>query len=140
MGWDTQGVRQDSPPSSGQPEREWAEEALRILNAQLLENTELLQTTLTSISQGILLIDADERVRKFNPRICELLDLPACFLDARPTVQEVTRYQMERGDFGPDGQLIHADARDSVTRVARGASDRLPSQYLRVTPAGRAWP
>ena len=110
---------------------------MRILNAQLLENTELLQTTLTSISQGILLIDADERVRKFNPRICELLDLPACFLDARPTVQEVTRYQMERGDFGPDGQLIHADARDSVTRVARGASDRLPSHYLRVTPAGR---
>ena len=37
-------------------ERKRAEEELRAVNAELLENTELLQTTLTSISQGILLL------------------------------------------------------------------------------------
>ena len=43
-------------------ERKRAEEALRTVNAQLLENAQLLQTTLTCISQGILLIDADDRM------------------------------------------------------------------------------
>jgi len=118
-------------------ERKRAEDELRALNAQLLENAQLLQTTLTSISQGILLIDADEKVRKFNPRVCELLDLPERLLATRPSMQEVTRYQMERGDFGPDAQLVDTAARRYVMGVADGATDLLPNQYLRVTPAGR---
>ena len=43
-------------------ERKRAEEALRAINTQLVENSQLLQTTLTSISQGIVLVDAQDRV------------------------------------------------------------------------------
>jgi PAS domain S-box-containing protein len=91
--------------------RKRAEEKLLAVNAQLLENTQALETTLTSISQGILLVDAEGRVRKFNNRVCELLDLPEDLLARRPTVNEMIRYQLERGDFGPGAQLVDTQAR-----------------------------
>jgi len=113
------------------------ETALRQLNAQLLEKSRLLQSTLTSISQGILVFDVEGRVDIFNPRVCELLDLPEGLLASRPTVQALTLYQRDRGDFGRDAALVDVHARNCVLGVAAGAPDDLPSHYLRVTPAGR---
>ncbi|MES2948990.1 MAG: EAL domain-containing protein [Pseudomonadota bacterium] len=113
------------------------EEALRALNAELLENTQLLQTTLTSISQGILLFDANHRVRKFNPRVCELLDLPITLLSTRPTEQDLVNFQLQRGDFGTDAQLVEGAARRGLINAAAGPTDTLPTHYLRQTPAGR---
>lgn len=110
---------------------------LRELNEQLTESTQLLQTTMASISQGILLLDAKERVRQFNPRACELLNLPAQLLASHPTVQEVTRYQLNRGDFGPSATQIDNRARDQLVSVANGMSDRQPTHYLRETVDGR---
>lgn len=117
--------------------RKLAEDELRALNAQLLENTQLLQTTLTSISQGILLFDAFGRVRKFNTRVCELLDLPERLLASLPTVQELILHQLKRGDFGPDAQLVDTEARRHMIDASTGAVDTLPKHYLRVTPQGR---
>ncbi|MEI8158803.1 MAG: PAS domain-containing protein, partial [Burkholderiales bacterium] len=117
--------------------RKRSEEALRAVNTELLENTQLLQTTLASISQGILLFDANDRVRMFNPRVCELLDLPEPLMASRPSMQELARYQIDRGDFGPDSGLVGADVRQKVIDVAGGAPSALPGQYLRVTPQGR---
>ncbi|MEY3125068.1 MAG: hypothetical protein RLZZ573_1588 [Pseudomonadota bacterium] len=114
-----------------------ADEELGKLNTQLLEKTQLLQTTLTSISQGILMIDAQGRVRKFNPQVCELLDLPAQFLAASPTIQEITKYQFDRGDFGQAARLMSPDMRSYVTSGASGGQDMVPNHYLRVTPQGR---
>jgi diguanylate cyclase (GGDEF)-like protein/PAS domain S-box-containing protein len=118
-------------------ERKRAEEELRALNVRLLENTQQLETTLTSISQGILLLDAQGRVRKFNRRVCELLDVPERVLAAHPTVQDLMRRQLDRGDFGPDAKLVDAQARTALLNVARGAADALPSSYLRGTSSGR---
>ncbi|WP_168224812.1 EAL domain-containing protein [Rhodoferax aquaticus] len=118
-------------------ERKRVEDNLRELNAQLLDNTSLLQTTLTSISQGIVLTDGQQRVRKFNPRMCELLDLPLSFMATLPTLQEVTHFQMVRGDFGPQGELIDSHARTHVMDVAAGGPSSLLENYLRVTPSGR---
>ncbi len=119
------------------PQQTDTDTALRQLNAQLTEKSRLLQTTLTSISQGILVFDVEGRVDIFNPRVCELLDLPERLLASRPTVQALTRYQRDRGDFGRDAALVDVHARNCVLGVAAGAPDDLPSHYLRVTPAGR---
>ena len=118
-------------------ERKKAEDALRELNAQLVENTQLLETTLTSISQGILLADADGRVRKFNLRVCELLDLPERLLAQCPSMQELARYQLDRGDFGPDAQLVAPEARRHLMDAAIEAQETIPTRYLRETSAGR---
>jgi diguanylate cyclase (GGDEF)-like protein/PAS domain S-box-containing protein len=119
------------------PQQTETDTSLRQLNAQLTEKSRLLQTTLTSISQGILVFDVEGRVDIFNPRVCELLDLPERLLASRPTVQALTRYQRDRGDFGRDAALVDVHARNCVLGVAAGARDDLPSHYLRVTPAGR---
>lgn len=118
-------------------ERKRAEEELRALNDRLLENTQQLETTLTSISQGILLYDAAGRVRKFNLRVCELLDVPERLLATHPSVQDLIRLQLERGDFGPGANLVDADARRALLDVAGGGTDALPSNHLRSTTAGR---
>jgi diguanylate cyclase (GGDEF)-like protein/PAS domain S-box-containing protein len=118
-------------------ERKRAEEALRALNAQLQENTQLLQTTLASISQGIVLADADGRIRQFNARACELLGLPASLLAQHPTLEDMIRFQRERGDFGSDATLVAPEARPFLRHALPSASDLLPAWYLRETAAGR---
>jgi diguanylate cyclase (GGDEF)-like protein/PAS domain S-box-containing protein len=118
-------------------ERKRTETELRELNAQLSDKTRLLQSTLASISQGILMLDASGRVITFNQRACELLDLPESLLAAQPTIQQLTQYQLERGDFGADAQRVETHARGHVVEVAAGALDDMPTHYLRVTAAGR---
>ena len=107
---------------------------LRALNAELTEKTRLLQTTLGSISQGIFMIGIDGRVSTFNKRVCELLDLPASLLSTGPTLQEITLFQLNRGDFGPDAALVAPEAR---TYVSAAGSGEIPESYLRTTRSGR---
>jgi hypothetical protein len=45
-----------------------SDNALRSLNTHLREQSHLLQTTLTSISQGILVFDPDTRYKQSTPR------------------------------------------------------------------------
>ncbi len=118
-------------------ERKRAEEELRAVNAELLENSQLLQTTLTSISQGILLIDAERRVRKFNPRVCELLDLPIELLSTLPTEQELLRIQLQRGDFGPGAHFVDSAVRSEWIVSTATPIDTLPTRYVRRTKTGR---
>lgn len=118
-------------------EHKRTEATLRELNQQLALNTQLLERTLASISQGILMFDAEDRVNVFNPRVCELLDLPESLLASHPTVQVLAQLQYDRGDFGPQGQLVEQGSRDHVLGVARGAKDDQSNHFLRATRAGR---
>jgi len=110
------------------------DESLRALYTELAEKTRLLQTTLGSISQGILMVGVDGRVSTFNQRVCELLDLTERFLLSRPTLQEITLFQLNRGDFGPEARLVSPEARPYVAAAGQG---QMPTHYLRTTLAGR---
>ncbi|MDD5332398.1 MAG: EAL domain-containing protein [Rhodoferax sp.] len=114
--------------------RKLTEITLLEMNAQLNEKSQLLQTTLDSISQGIFMTDADGRVSTFNHRVAELLELPESLLASRSSIEELTRYQLERGDFGPAEGLVDSHARAYVAAAGKG---EIPQRYLRVTPAGR---
>ena len=59
-------------------------------------------------------MDAEGRIRVYNQRCLELLDLPESLLAQQPLVEEVVRFQTERGDFGPNFQLIEPMARKYV--------------------------
>ena len=118
-------------------ERKAVEAASQTLFLELAEKTRLLQTTLGSISQGIFMVGVDGRMNTFNARVCELLDLPESFLATRPTLMEITRFQMLRGDFGPQARLVDAQARDYVVAAASETDAPLPMHYLRTTRAGR---
>ena len=116
-------------------ERKRTQTELQALNDKLQANTTMLRTTLTSISQGILVLDAAMRVIQFNPRVCELIDIPSDYLKTMPTLAELGTFQRQRGDFGTHSELVASQAREYVN--TDGASGVMPDHYLRTTRKGR---
>jgi diguanylate cyclase (GGDEF)-like protein/PAS domain S-box-containing protein len=116
--------------------RKEAETRLLELNRQLTDKSDLLQSTLSSISQGIFMVGVDGRVITYNSRVSELLDLPESLMQRQPTLQEITRFQSERGDFGPNAGLVDSHARYYVAAAAANIVAQLPEHYLRQTKAG----
>ena len=117
--------------------RKQNEAQLQDLSVQLPETTQLLQTTLASISQGIFMINAEGRIITFNPRVCELLDLPESLMATHPTLGEITLYQFARGDFGPRASKVAPHVRSYILDVVRGRAATLLGNYLRETLSGR---
>jgi len=108
--------------------------ARKAAEAELRQRSLVLRNTLGSISQGIFVFDAQQRIISFNARACELLDLSADLLRGQPTLQEVNQLQLLRGDFGPDAERVADHARAYIFSDGRAPA---PPQYLRVTPQGR---
>ncbi|RQO84180.1 EAL domain-containing protein [Acidovorax sp. FJL06] len=119
--------------------RSAVETELAHTSAQLADKTRALEATLANISQGITSVDAEGRIRVYNRRYLELLDLPEPLLAAQPKVEEVVRFQTERGDFGPQFQLIEPMARHYVASeyAAHGGHLTMPDSYVRRTRSGR---
>nr|WP_274610495.1 PAS-domain containing protein [Rhodospirillum rubrum] len=66
----------------------------------LAEKTRLLDTTLETIAQGIILVDPSLRIVLCNRRYRELLDLPDYMLDPfPPRAPDIIAFQIGRGDF-----------------------------------------
>jgi diguanylate cyclase (GGDEF)-like protein/PAS domain S-box-containing protein len=120
---------------SDHSDRKLAKAQLLELTGRLRESARLLQTTLTSISQGILVFDEQQRIIQFNPQVCDLLQVPKEFLIAQPTLEELGSFQRQRGDFGLEAQWVEEHARKYIISDGRNAS--LPEHYLRHTAEGR---
>ena len=110
------------------------EVGLREIHAELTQKADLLTTTLASMSQGILMVGPEGTVSTFNPRICELLDLPPSLLLSGPTLRQLMQFQIGRGDFESDALWADAAARESAMAAADSPS---PASYLRRTRKGR---
>ena len=102
----------------------------------LQEQRSILQATLASMSQGIFKTGADGRVTVYNQRVLELLDLPESLMATRPTLAELTRFQAERGDFGPGYSLVDQRGHGYI---AQGAVASAPGLYWRTTRDGRTF-
>jgi len=63
------------------------------------ETDTLLHGTLDSMDQGLVVLDAAQRVRVFNRSAAELLDLPGDVLRAGVAFPDIHAYQRARGDF-----------------------------------------
>ena len=111
------------------------ESELRLLNEQLRENAQLFQTTLASISQGIVLVDATGRVRTFNAGWCaNSWTYPrACWMHVR--CHRGDALPARAGDFGPEGQWVGEEARSNVMDTSGllkpNASNPLPARNPR---------
>lgn len=118
----------------GHAERKRARLQFQATSALLAEKSAALQLTLDSISQGLTRVDGEGRVRFYNRRLLELLDLPDELLAAHPLAADVVRFQRERGDF--DGLL---DTLDPAVRDYLGHDSwgQAPEHYIRPTRAGR---
>ena len=97
-----------------------------------------LQLTLDHAGRGIAQINADGIVVLYNRRLLELLDLPEAMMAARPRLEDLIRFQQERGDFGPTNELLYdkgftVQTAASVPHMVAGGG-----RYLRRTKDGRA--
>jgi signal transduction histidine kinase/CheY-like chemotaxis protein/HPt (histidine-containing phosphotransfer) domain-containing protein len=105
-------------------------EALRGSEHIAAQQSQLLETTLEHMEQGILMINADHIVAVCNRRAIELLGLPEPMMRSRPHVEDVTAYQWANDEFArtPDelkSRFQHGDALDR------------PTVYERERPNGR---
>lgn len=115
-------------------ERRRARQQLQATSALLSEKTAALQITFDAMSQGLAMIDADSRVRFYNRRLLELLDLPQALMDTHPLIAEVIEFQKQRGDFGTELALVRESDRPYVLMDPGWDQS---SRYLRETTDGR---
>ena len=67
--------------------------------AELAEKRHLLETTLASMDQGLIVIDPTGRIQLHNSRAAEMVGLENDLLNTHPNIRDTVRLQAERGDF-----------------------------------------
>lgn len=127
-------VRQLVMAWRGHSERKRARLQFQATSALLAEKSAALQLTFDSINQGLAQLDAQGRVRFYNRRLLEMLDLSEALLGAQPTMREVLDFQSRRGDFGENFELVEPATRDFLAGMPGALA---PQSYLRRTRDGR---
>ncbi len=118
----------------GHIERRRTREQLEITSELLTEKSLDLRATLESIEQGLCRVDADNRITAYNHRLLDMLDLPEALLQGQPTLEQVRRFQTERGDFGPGLSWVDPIAH---AHLMHGPPVPPPDKYWRKTRDGR---
>ncbi len=117
-----------------QTERRRTRRELQTARDLLAEKSEALQTTLDSISQGLVRVDAQARVTFYNQRLLELLHLPEEMLRNGPPFSQVLQFQVDRGDFGQGQALVQPEVREQMIAADWSST---PDFYWRHTRDGR---
>ena len=104
---------------------------LRASEERLQRQSDLLQSTLENMGEGLSVFDAQGRLIAWNEKFVEPLDLPE-----EPTtgsnLRDILALQIERGDFGPGDPSSDVD--DRFERFYR----EVPLVRERLTASGRA--
>ncbi|HTZ34377.1 MAG TPA: PAS-domain containing protein, partial [Stellaceae bacterium] len=103
---------------------------LRVSEERLQRQSDLLQSTLENMGEGLSVFDRYGRLIASNARFTELLDLPPELI-ARGSLREIHAFQTARGDFGPPAMAVSLE-----DRMARFYED-VPSVQERVAGSGR---
>lgn len=118
--------------------RDRLEQSVRERTAKLEEREEelrrqkrLLETTVNSVTQGITLFDPDLRLAISNRHVLELLDLPERFSKPGTSLEEIFRFNAERGEYG------EGDVEEQVAERVALAKKMLPHAFIRTRPDGR---
>lgn len=111
-----------------------------ILSAQVADlqaQVQLMQSVLSHMTQGVMLLGKDGRINYFNARVCEICNVTAEFLASKPLIGEMKDMQQQRGDFGPDLALVEPSARAYVAGWGATVDHTVPVRYTRQTREGR---
>lgn len=83
-------------------------------------NQNLLFTSLENLSHGISVVDKDLNLVAWNKRYSEMFNYPKGFLQVGQPIEEIIRYNAERGECGPGEIDRHVDKR--VQHLKNGSS------------------
>ncbi|NMP31809.1 response regulator [Thalassotalea sp. M1531] len=93
-------------------------------------NRELLQAGVENIEQGISVVDADMRIVAWNQRYIELLGYPEGFLTAGKPIEDVLRFNADRGVI--QGEDKHALIAKRIDHMRKGTNHH----FQRIMPNG----
>ncbi len=74
-------------------------------------NRQLLESTLENITQGVSVVDANQRIIGWNRRYEELMGYPSGFVHVGQPVQELIQYNARLGRFGDRDAEVEVDKR-----------------------------
>jgi PAS domain S-box-containing protein len=116
--------------------RKRAEQERQAANEISSARTTQLQVTLDNISQGVMMVAPDGAVVFQSSRVHDLLEIPEELRGSG--LVEITAFQMQRGDFGPDFDLVDETARPYLRSVGSPEGPIAPPAfYTRRTLSGR---
>jgi PAS domain S-box-containing protein len=95
---------------------------LKTREAEIEEKSRQLQITLDNMQQALTVVDKDLRVTVWNDRVCELLDVPRALLKPGINLEDMFRYNAERGEYGPGD--IEEQVRERVARAKQFQAHR----------------
>jgi signal transduction histidine kinase len=104
---------------------------LRGSEERLQRQSDMLQSTLENMGEGLAVFDRDGQLMAWNARFIELLDLPPD-LSTETNLRDILTRQSARGDFGPVDLAVDIDE-----RVGRFFQE-VPLVRERVTSTGKA--
>ena len=77
------------------------EQALAVAKEDIERTRAVMQTILDNMNDGVILLDADFNFVFGNDQFLQKLMVPSDVAKAGNSVEDIIRYQAERGDFGP---------------------------------------
>ena len=106
-----------------------ARSELSEVTRDLQTKANLLETMLETIDQGLVMFDATDAVQIYNRRALEILNLPRDFIETKPTVEAIDKFQLARGES--------AETRVGfAAHVVRSADDKKAHVYEQRRPNG----
>ncbi len=97
---------------------------------EITRSRALLQATLENLPQGVSVIDEQLRLLEWNRRYLEIFDLPADFVRRGRALEDILRFNAERGLLGQDSNEEAVQRR--LAQLRRGR----PHQHERELPDG----
>ena len=102
-------------------------DALRKSERRLTEKSQLLETTLEYMDQGIMVVDADRMVPLCNRRAIEIMDLPPKLMAVQPHFDDVLAWQWRHQEYGQDETLKEIVRRGGALEEPRVRERRRPN-------------
>ena len=109
-----------------------AKEAAESARDDVERTRQIMQTVLDNMIGGVMLFDKDFRLQFLNRQLMEFQNYPPDRIRPGIAGQDILRFQVERGDFGPVKD-VDAKVRERVALVRKPGGNR----FLRRTLEGR---
>jgi PAS domain S-box-containing protein len=113
-----------------------AAQQISLTSELLAQKSRVLATTLDSLDQGVMGVDAQGHINAWNQRLLALLDLPPALLEGGATLAQVGRYLLEQGHFGPQAERLTGEARHNLMAFLAGQAIPREQRYQRVRVDG----
>ncbi len=94
----------------------------------------LLQSTFDNITDGLIVVDGEERLALWNANALDILGLPKELAQVGRPYRDVLTFLATRGDFGPPPP---GSAGDPVAAIIENNIARLPDSFTRTLASGR---